>query len=79
MSSERIGDIARKFYKSWHLRQLSLREHQEQNLLINLLPLKSYMMNEILEESMSGARFRRFFYNELNTVSKLDKQYTTMK
>jgi len=74
MSGERIGDIARKYYRSWHLRQLSLMEHQEKNLCTHLLPLKSYMMNEILEDSMSGAKFRRFFYNELNTVTRLDRQ-----
>ena len=74
MSSERIGDIARKFYTRWNHGQLSLMEHQEKSLYISLLPLKAYMMSEILEDSMSGAKFRRFFYNELNTVSKLDKQ-----
>ena len=36
-------------------------------LLRDLLPTKTYMMNEILEDAMSGAKFRRFFYNELNT------------
>jgi len=67
MSSERFGDIARKLYTRWSHRQLSVLEQQEKNLLRELSATKSYMMNEIIEDAMSGAKFRRFFYNELNT------------
>ena len=74
MSSEKFGDIARKFYTRWNHRQLSIMEHQEKMLLRDLLPTKTYMMNEILEDAMSGAKFRRFFYNELNTSHTFNRQ-----
>jgi hypothetical protein len=73
MSSERFGDIARKLYTRWNHRQLSVLEQQEKNLLRELATTKTYMMNEILEDAISGAKFRRFFYNELNTSHTFNK------
>jgi hypothetical protein len=73
MSNERFGDIARKLYTRWNHRQLSVLEHQEKIMLRELSTTKSYIMNEILEDAISGAKFRRFFYNELNTSHTFNK------
>ena len=73
MSSERFGDIARKLYTKWKYHQLSILEHQEKTMLRELSNTKTYMMNEILEDATSGAKFRRFFYNELNTSHTYSK------
>ena len=68
MSSERLGDVARKLYTRWNHRQLRVVDYQEKNMIKALSGTKNYMMNEIFEDAMCGAKFRRFFYNELDTT-----------
>jgi hypothetical protein len=73
MSGERFGDVARKLYTRWNHRQLTVLDYQEKTMTKALSGTKNYMMNEILEDAMSGAKFRRFFYNELDTTHTFNK------
>jgi hypothetical protein len=68
MSGERLGDVARKLYTRWNHRQLTVLDYQEKTMIKALSGTKNYMMNEIFEDAMAGAKFRRFFYNELDTT-----------
>lgn len=65
---KRLGDVARLYYNRWQHKQIGILCYQERNLYRSLYHLRGYIMDEILEEASSGARFRRFFYNELDTT-----------
>lgn len=73
MSSERFGDVARKFYNKWNTHQLGILQHQENNLIQNLHLLKGEIIQELLEDALQGAKFRRFFYSDLNSMNKYHK------
>jgi hypothetical protein len=68
--TERFGDITRRFFYNWQQRQLSVLQHQEKNLLIALQPVRSYMIERILNDVMIGAKSTRFHYKELNSICK---------
>jgi len=71
--SERIGDIARRFYMRWQHRNLTILQVQEKNLYNVLGNLRNHIFEEILEDASCGAKFRRFYYNDLNTTHKYTK------
>ena len=73
MTSERLGDIARKFYTNWKYRQLSLLDIQEQNMIKTLSNTKHYISTEIINNALDGNKFRRFYYNELNTTHTFNR------
>jgi hypothetical protein len=70
---ELFGDITRRFFFNWQHEQLSVLQHQEKNLLIALQPVRSYIIERILNEVMTGATCTKFSYKELNSVYKYSK------
>jgi hypothetical protein len=68
--TERFGDITRRFFYNWQQRQLCVLRHQEKNLLIALQPVRSYMIERILNDAIIGAKSTRFYYKELNSIYK---------
>lgn len=68
MSSVRYGDIARKFTTRYLQNRFNVMEYQEKRMITELFPLKNYIINEIMNDASQGNKFRRFYYNELDTV-----------
>ena len=73
MNTLAYGNIARNIYTKWKHRQLSIVDYQENNMKKALLNTKMYMMNEICDDASQGAKFRRFYYNELNTIHTFNR------
>jgi hypothetical protein len=73
MTGERLGDIARKFYTNWKHRQSSLLDIQEQNMIKTLGNTKHYISTEIINNAVDGNKFRRFYYNELDTTHTFNR------
>ena len=67
MNSYSLGNLARLTYRKWLHHQLSVVNTQERNMIYELATTKNYITKEVLEEAAQGARFRRFYYNELHT------------
>ena len=67
---ESLGTLARNTYSKWLHHQTSVLSRQELNIMYELTKTKNYISKEILEQASQGAKFRRFYYNELDT-SKL--------
>jgi hypothetical protein len=70
MSFKTLGQYVRNSYNKWHLRTNTVLDYQEKNMIYELTLLKNHLTNEIIEDASCGSKFRRFYYNELDT-SKL--------
>jgi hypothetical protein len=73
MNSEKLGDLARKFYANWKHRQLNIIDVQEQNMIKALTNTKNYIATEIINYAVDGNKFRRFYYNELDTTHTFNR------
>jgi hypothetical protein len=77
MNSEKLGDLARKFYANWKHRQLNIVDVQEQNMIKTLGSTKNYISTEIINDAVLGNKFRRFYYNELDTTHTFNRPINT--
>lgn len=67
MSFKTLGQYARNSYSKWYHRTNSVLDYQEKNMTYELMLLKNYLTKEIIEDASCGTKFRRFYYNELDT------------
>lgn len=76
MNSAPFGTIAKHIYNKWKHNQMGILEHQQKHMIIQLASTKNYIIHSILNDASEGAKFRRFFYTELDNTHSLNRTFS---
>ena len=76
MNSVPFGSIAKHIYSKWKHNQIGILEHQQKYMIFQLASTKNYIIHSILNDASEGAKFRRFFHNELDNTHSLKRTIT---